>query len=86
MKRVTLLLILACLAPYGIAQEVPLYESITDNVPKIGVTTEVYLGDRMLEQRTGDYRECIIPKRTLKVTDFPAPLGPKRPKISPLLI
>ena len=68
MKRVTLLLILACLAPYGIAQEVPLYETITDNVPKIGITTEVYLGDRMLEQRTGDYRECIIPKKTYEAT------------------
>ena len=62
MKRVTLLLILSHLTPYGIAQEVPMYESITYNVPKIGVTTEVYLGDQMLEQRTGDYRECIIPK------------------------
>ena len=61
MKRFTLLLILSYLSPYGVAQEVPLYETITDNVPKIGITTEVYLGDRMLEQRTGDYRECIIP-------------------------
>ena len=64
MKRVTLLLILSYLAPYAIAQEVPLYETITDNVPKIGITTEVYLGDQMLEQRTGDYRECIIPKNS----------------------
>ena len=62
MKTATLLLILACLSTYGVAQEVPLYENITDNVPKIGATTEVYMGDRMLEQRTGDYRECIIPK------------------------
>jgi len=70
MKRVTLLIILACLAPYAIAQEVPMYESITDNFPKIGITTEVYLGDRMLEQRTGDYRECIVPKRTFETTVF----------------
>ena len=68
MKRLTLLLILSYLSPYGVAQEVPLYETITDNVPKIGITTEVYLGDRMLEQRTGDYRECIIPKRTFETT------------------
>ena len=66
MKTVTLLLMLACLSTYGVAQEVPLYENITDNVPKIGATTEVYMGDRMLEQRTGDYRECIIPKVTLE--------------------
>ena len=64
MKRFTLLLILAYLTPYGVAQETPLYETITDNVPKIGITTEAYLGDRMLEQRTGDYRECIIPKQS----------------------
>ena len=64
MKRITLFLTLACLSPYGVAQEVPLYETITDNVPKIGITTEVYLGDRMLEQRTGEYRECIIPKQS----------------------
>ena len=55
---------LFCLSTVGISQEVPLYETITDNVPKIGITTEVYLGDRMLEQRTGDYRECIIPKQS----------------------
>ena len=67
MKRITLLLILAYLSPYGVAQEVPLYETITDNVPKIDVTTEVYLGDRMLEQRTGDYRECIIPKHRFEL-------------------
>ena len=57
---------LFCLSTVGITQEVPLYETITDNVPKIGITTEVYLGDRMLEQRTGDYRECIVPKRSFE--------------------
>ena len=41
---------------------VPLYEDITSNVPEIGEKTEVYLGDRMLVQREGEYRECIIPK------------------------
>ena len=70
MKTVTLLIILACLSTYGVAQEVPLYENITDNVPKIGATTEVYMGDRMLEQRTGDYRECIIPKKIFETTAF----------------
>jgi len=28
----------------------------------------------------------MIPSNTLKVTDFPAPLGPRRPNTSPLLI
>ena len=36
---------------------------ITDNVPKIGEKTEVYLGDRMLEQRTGEFKECVVPKK-----------------------
>jgi len=66
MKRITIFLTLFCLSPVGITEDVPLYETITDNVPKIGVTTEVYPGDRMLEQRTGDYRECIIPKKTFE--------------------
>ena len=48
------------------AQEVPLYERITSHVPEIGVITEVYLGDRMLEQRTGEYTECIVPKRSFE--------------------
>jgi len=68
MKRFTSLLILFYLAPYAVAQEVPMYESTTDNVPKIGVSTEVYLGDRMLIQREGEYRECIIPKYTYEKT------------------
>ena len=62
MKRIIIFLLLSCLSTVGITEDVPLYETITDNVPKIGVTTEVYLGDRMLEQRTGNYRECIIPQ------------------------
>tara|TARA_Y100000996_G_C22524339_1_gene643780 strand:+ start:837 stop:1532 length:696 start_codon:yes stop_codon:yes gene_type:complete len=66
MKRVTIFFTLFCLSTIGITEDVPLYETITDNVPKIGITTEVYLGDGMLEQRTGDYRECIIPQKTLE--------------------
>jgi hypothetical protein len=44
------------------AQEAPLYEQVTDNKPEIGVKTEVYLGDRMLVQREGEFKECIVPK------------------------
>jgi len=50
------------------AQEIPLYNQITDNVPQIGVKNEVYLGDRMLIQRTGEYRECIVPKSNYEQT------------------
>ena len=60
-----ILLITLSLMVFSInAQEVPLYEQITSNVPELNEKTEVYLGDRMLEQRTGDYRECIIHKKT----------------------
>ena len=37
-------------------------KQVTDNVPEVGANNEVYLGDRMLVQRTGEWRECIIPK------------------------
>ena len=70
MKKLILLSALLLFSFNGWAEEVPLYETITDNVPKIGITTEAYLGDRMLEQRTGDYRECIVPKRTFETTVF----------------
>ena len=44
------------------AGEKVMYQNITDNKPDIGVSTTVYLGDRMLEQRRGQWQECIIPK------------------------
>lgn len=39
----------------------PLYTLIDNSIPKIGEETEVYLGDRMLLQRTGMFKECIRP-------------------------
>jgi hypothetical protein len=58
-----LLLITFSLITFSLnAQEAPLYEQVTDNVPQIGVKNEVYLGDRMVQQRTGEYRECLVPK------------------------
>jgi len=44
------------------AGEKVLYHEITDNKPDVGVSTTVYLGDRMLEQRRGQWQECIVPK------------------------
>jgi len=64
MKKLTLLLLLTYFSSYAFTQETPLYEDVTSNVPELGETTEVYLGDDMLEQRTGEYRECIVPKRS----------------------
>ena len=49
------------------AQDIPLYEQVTSNIPVLGEKTEVYLGDRMLIQREGEYRECVVPKRTFEV-------------------
>jgi len=39
----------------------PMYQILTDDVPKIGVQSEVYLGDPMVRQRVGQYKDCIIP-------------------------
>ena len=64
MKKILLTICLLFSLHIVTAQEVPLYEQITDNVPEIGEKTEVYLGDRMLEQRTGEFRECIVPKHS----------------------
>lgn len=44
------------------ASERAMYQEITDNKPDVGVSTTVYLGDRMLQQRRGQWQECIIPK------------------------
>jgi hypothetical protein len=44
------------------AAEKVMYQEITDNKPEVGVSTTVYLGDRMLEQRKGSYKDCVIPK------------------------
>jgi len=43
------------------AGEKLMYQEVTDNKPDVGVSTTVYLGDRMLEQRHGQYKECIVP-------------------------
>lgn len=43
------------------AAEKVMYKVISDNKPDVGVSTTVYLGDRMLEQRHGQYQECLVP-------------------------
>lgn len=44
------------------AAEKVMYQEITDNKPEVGISATVYLGDRMLEQRRGQWQECIVPK------------------------
>lgn len=48
----------------AVAREKVLYQTVDDSMPEIGLSTTVYLGDRMLEQRTGQWQECIVPKFT----------------------
>jgi hypothetical protein len=62
MKRLVASLAGACLLMCGSAAcagERVMYQEITDNKPDVGVSTTVYLGDRMLEQRHGQWLECI---------------------------
>ena len=44
-----------------ISNEVQLYKKVSDNIPKVEVENTVYMGDRMLEQRTGMFSECLTP-------------------------
>jgi hypothetical protein len=62
MKKLALLIALVSLCGTAIAADKVMYKEITDNKPDVGVSTTVYLGDRMLEQRTGQYQECIVPR------------------------
>ena len=64
MKKFIWLLILSNFGVAAIAQDRTLYEETIYNKPDIGVETEVYLGDRMLAQQIGEWKECITPKKT----------------------
>ena len=41
-----------------------LYEETIYNIPSLKEEATVYLGDRMLTQATGEWKECITPKKT----------------------
>ena len=65
MKRLVVALTVGFLLVSGStahAAEKVMYQEITDNKPEVGVSATVYLGDRMLEQRRGSYKDCIVPK------------------------
>lgn len=40
---------------------IELYKPVEDNLPPLDTEFSVYMGDRMLEQRTGMYVECLTP-------------------------
>ena len=41
----------------------------TDNLPPINTEHEVYMGDKMVEQRTGYFLECIVPNFDVNYED-----------------
>ena len=61
MKLLILILVFFAIPIIVAAEEKELYATVTDNVPEVRQETEVYLGDRMLSQRTGQWKECITP-------------------------
>jgi hypothetical protein len=64
MKRLVAAFVGGCLlasASVGQAAEKVMYQEITDNKPDVGVSTTVYLGDKMLQQRRGQWQECVVP-------------------------
>ena len=68
MNRLILLLCLGCFTTQIIGSENTLYEEVIYNKPDIKSVTEVYLGDRMLSQQVGEWRECITPRKTYSKT------------------
>jgi hypothetical protein len=62
LKKFTILLLALSSQLYG--SEKTLYEEVIYNKPDLGDATEVYLGDRMLSQQVGAWKECITPKNT----------------------
>ena len=71
-----------------IASENTLYELTTYNKPNVGSVSEVYLGDSMLLQQKGAWKECITPRKTYSKTTWGAtatyrseePICKKHPK------
>mgnify|MGYP006081953375 FL=1 len=64
MRKILWLLALGALSASSIAQDRTLYEETIYNKPDIRVESEVYLGDRMLVQQVGEWKECITPSKS----------------------
>ena len=71
MRRLVAALAGGCMLLAGVAAHAAdkvMYQEITDNKPEVGVSTTVYLGDRMLEQRRGEFKDCLVPKFSVNKT------------------
>ena len=64
MIKVLFIVIFTGFATQLYGSENTLYEETMYNKPGLGSETEVYLGDRMLSQEVGEWRECITPKKS----------------------
>ena len=62
--KIYILLLLIGLSTQLYGSENTLYEEVIYNKPDVGIAAEVYLGDRMLTQQVGEWKECIIPQKT----------------------
>ena len=62
MKTFLTLFVLLFSSSVVAGDEIQLYVSVTDNLPPVNIENEVYMGDKMVEQRTGMFLECLVPK------------------------
>ena len=46
----------------------PTYQLLTEDLPLLNKQNTVYLGDKMMEQVAGEYRTCLVPKKTLQLS------------------
>ena len=67
MKKYLLLSLLSITFLTIQAEEKTLYRTIDDNIPSIDKEITLYLGDQMMAQRNGQYKECFIPKTSLEI-------------------
>ena len=51
-----------------------MYQAMIHSEPEIQVPTEVYTGDLIVSQTTGEWRECIVPKQRLAKTHVGLPI------------
>tara|TARA_Y100000768_G_scaffold14658_1_gene10207 strand:- start:3382 stop:4062 length:681 start_codon:yes stop_codon:yes gene_type:complete len=72
MKRFMFFLFLTVTSVY--AEESPMYQAMMHSEPEVQVPTEVYAGDLIVSQTTGEWRECIVPKQRLAKTHVGLPI------------
>ena len=70
MTKLLLSIVLSVFTTQVFGSDNTLYEETIHNKPALGEETEVYLGDRMLAQAMGEWKECITPRRTYSKTSF----------------